>query len=185
MRIKADDSILINIDFQDRLLPHMISSDELAEKSVKLIRGLTALGLPSLTTQQYTKGLGYTDKRISEALGFEKPEELPFIEKDSFSAFDCPEFKDKLEASGRRNVIITGIEGHVCVTQTAVDLKAAGWNPVMIADCIASRKEADYQFGMKRWEHEGLMISCFESILFELCRYSGTPEFKQISPLVK
>ena len=185
MRITTDDSILVNIDFQDRLLPHMFGSDELVEKVIKLVKGAEVLGLPMLTTQQYTRGLGYTDKRITAAMGYENPEELPYIEKAEFSALDCPEFKEKLEASGRRNVIVAGIEGHVCVTQTVVDLKAAGYNPVLIADCISSRKEADYRIGMKRWESEGLMISCFESIVFELCRSSGAPEFKQISALVK
>lgn len=185
MRIKTEDSIFVAIDFQDRLVPAMYNSEELVDKVTKLVKGLKALGLPSITTQQYTKGLGYTDKRIAAAMGFENPEDLPFVEKSSFSAMDCPEFKAKLEASGRRNVIIAGIEGHVCVTQTAIDLKAAGFNPVMIADCISSRKKVDYKIGMKRWGSEGAVISCFESILFELCRYSGTAEFKQISALVK
>ena len=185
MRITTDDSILVNIDFQDRLLPHMFGADELVDKTVRLIQGATALGLPMITTQQYTRGLGYTDKRISTALGYDNPEELPFIEKAEFSVLDCDEFKEKLAASGRRNVIVAGIEGHVCVTQSVVDLKAAGYNPVLIADCISSRKEADYNIGMKRWEAEGLLISCFESILFELCRSSKAPAFKQISALVK
>ena len=185
MRIKAEESILVNIDFQDRLLPHMFSKDELVDKAIGLIKGAAVLGLPVITTQQYTKGLGYTDKRISEALGYENPEDLPYIEKKAFSALDCPEFKEKLEALGRRNVIIAGVEGHVCVCQTAVDLKAAGYNPVLVADCISSRKESDYRIGLNRCETEGAVVSCFESILFELCRYSGTPEFKQISALVK
>ncbi|MDC7225740.1 MAG: isochorismatase family protein [Spirochaetales bacterium] len=185
MRLTVEDSILVNIDFQDRLMPHMVGSDDLADRVASLISGLRALDVPSITTQQYTRGLGYTDKRISAALGYENPEELPFIEKTAFSAMDCPEFKEKLDASGRRNVILTGIEGHVCVLQTTVDLIAAGYNPVLIADCVSSRKESDYRIGMKRWEAEGAMISCFESILFELCRYSGTSVFKQISALVK
>ena len=185
MRITAEDSILVNIDFQDRLLPHMYNSNELTEKTVKLIEGIKLLDVPSITTQQYTRGLGYTDKRIAAALGAVNPEELDFIEKNSFSSFDCPEFKQKLDASGRRNVIIAGIEAHVCVLQTVVDLKAAGYNPVLISDCISSRKESDYRIGMKRWEAEGALVSCFESILFELCRYSTNPVFKQISALVK
>jgi nicotinamidase-related amidase len=185
MRLTADDSILLIIDFQDRLLPHMWNTEELTDRTVKLIKGMKALEIPMLTTQQYTKGLGYTDKRISEAIGWEKPEELPFIEKKAFSAYDCTEFREKLEASGRRNVIICGIEGHVCVQQTIVDLKAAGYNPVPVSDCISSRTEKDYQSGLRRWSFEKAVPACFESILFELCRYSGTPVFKEISALVK
>ena len=185
MRLTAENCILVNIDFQDKLLPHMQDCDAVAERTVKLITGLAALGIPSLTTQQYTKGLGYTDKRIAEALGYENPEELPFIEKTSFSAMDCIEFREKLDAAKRTNVIITGIEGHVCVTQTIVDLKAAGYTPVPVFDCISSRKKEDYESGIRRWQYEGAMPSCFETVLFELCRFSNLPVFKEISALVK
>ncbi len=185
MRLVTDDCILVNIDFQEKLLPHMMNNNALVEKVIKLIKGLTALEVPMLTTQQYTKGLGYTDQRISEALGYKNPEELPFIEKSSFSAMDCQEFRDRLDSSGRRNVIITGIEGHVCVTQTIVDLKAAGYNPVPVYDCISSRKKEDYKNGIRRWEHENALPACFETVLFELCRYSGSSVFKEISVLVK
>jgi nicotinamidase-related amidase len=185
MRLKAENCILVNVDFQDRLLPHMRNEEVLVDKVVKLIKGMKALDVPVLTTQQYTKGLGYTDKRIAKALGFENPEELPFIEKSSFSAYDCAEFRERLEASGRKDVIICGIEGHVCVLQTIVDLKAAGYNPVPVSDCISSRTEDDYQSGLRRWIYEKAVPTCFESVLFELCRYSGTPVFKEISALVK
>ncbi len=185
MRITVDDSIHAAIDFQDRLLPHMFNHEALVKKAVRLIGGLNALGVPSIVTQQYTKGLGFTNKEISEAFGYANPEELPFIEKSSFSAMDCEEFRNKLDASGRRTVIITGIEGHVCVTQTIVDLKAAGYNPVPVLDCISSRKNEDYQAGIKRWEWESVLPSCFESLLFELCRDSASPAFKEISALVK
>lgn len=185
MRLKAEDSIFVNIDFQDKLLVHMFNSEELAQKVVKLNKAMKLFDVPVLTTQQYTKGLGYTDSRISEAMGYKNPEDLPYIEKDSFSAYDCPEFKEKLEKSKRINVIICGIEGHVCVTQTIVDLKAAGYNPVPVEDCISSRKPADLAAGCKRWQHEGVMTTCYEMLLFELCRYSTNPVFKEISALVK
>ena len=105
MRLIAEDSIFIAVDFQERLLPHMADFEELTEKTVKLIRGMNVLGIPSLITQQYTRGLGYTDKKIAAAFGYDKPEELPFIEKTSFSAFDCPDFREKLEASGAETLL--------------------------------------------------------------------------------
>lgn len=185
MRLTVEDSIFVAIDFQDRLLPHMVNTAELVDKTIKLITGMNALGVPSLITQQYTKGLGYTDQKIAKAFGYDNPEDLPFINKDSFSAFDCSEFREKIESSGRKNVIISGIEGHVCVLQTIVDLQAAGFNCVAVADCISSRTEKDYQIGLKRWEKEQAFVSCFESILFEFCRYSGTQVFREISALVK
>ena len=88
MRILAEDSVLVNIDFQERLLPHMYNSGELVEKTIKLIQGVKALGLPILTTQQYSRGLGNTDSRISAALGYGDPEELPWIEKAAFSSYN-------------------------------------------------------------------------------------------------
>ena len=185
MRLKTEDCILVVIDFQDRLLPHMHNTEELVDKSVRLIKGIRLLDVPMLVTQQYTKGLGYTDSRISEALGAESPESLPFIEKNSFSACDCSGFKEKLDAAGRSNVLICGIEAHVCVTQTVVDLKSAGYNPVPVSDCISSRSSVDYESALRRWQYEGALPSCFETVLFELCRYSTNPVFKEISALVK
>ena len=185
MRLKPEDCVLVNIDYQDRLMPHMFNKDELTQRAVTLIKGIKLFDIPIITTQQYTKGLGYTDRAISAAIGYDNPEELPYIEKRSFSAFDCTEFKDKLEAEKRSNVIICGIEGHVCVTQTIVDLKAAGFTPVPVTDCISSRKKDDYESGLRRWAYEGAMLTCVETLLFELCRYSDAPVFKEISALVK
>ncbi|MDC7126655.1 MAG: isochorismatase family protein [Spirochaetales bacterium] len=185
MRITVEDSILVNIDFQDKLIPHMFNADELKKKTIGLIKGIKALQVPMLTTQQYTRGLGFTDAEISAALGAENPEELSFIEKSTFSCLDCDEFRTALEKSGKRNVIIAGIEGHVCVLQTIVDLKSAGYNPIPVLDCISSRKETDYLNGIKRYTAENVTPTCFESILFELCRTSKNPVFKEISSIVK
>ncbi|MBI9106331.1 MAG: isochorismatase family protein [Spirochaetales bacterium] len=185
MRITAEDSILIVVDFQEKLVPHIFNGYAVAEKTAKLIKGIKALGVPVIATQQYTKGLGYSIPIIAEAMGAESPEEMEFIEKSSFSCFDCEEFKTKLDGYGRSNVIICGVEGHVCVSQTIVDLKAAGYSPVAVLDCISSRKEQDFLTAVKRYEYENAVLTCFESILFELCRFSGNEKFKAISALVK
>ena len=185
MRIKAEDSILVVVDFQQRLVPHINNGQAVVEKAAKLIEGIRALEIPVIVTQQYTRGLGYSVPEIAEAMGAGSPEDMPFIEKGSFSCYDCDEFKKSLEAAGRKNVVICGIEGHVCVSQTIVDLKEAGYTPVPVIDCISSRKEEDYRTALMRYQGEGAVIACFESILFELCRYSGSDKFKAISALVK
>ena len=185
MRLKAEDSLLVVIDFQERMMPHILNSGTVLKRSAALIKGIKALDIPVIVTQQYTKGLGATTQIISSALGRENPAELDYIEKTTFSCFDCPEFKSEIEKSGRRNIILCGVEGHVCLLQTIVDLKEAGFNPVPVTDCISSRKEKDYQAGLMRYTAENITPSCFESILFELCRDSSNPAFKQISMLVK
>jgi len=185
MRILAEDSILVVVDFQERLVPHIFNGEAVAEKAAKLISGMKVLDIPVIATQQYTRGLGYSVPVIAKAMGADSPEKMDFIEKTSFSCMDCEEFRTELEGYGRSNVIICGIEGHVCVSQTIVDLSAAGYKPVPVLDCISSRKEEDLQTAVKRYEGEGAVISCFESILFEVCRFSGSDNFKAISALVK
>lgn len=185
MRITSEDSILVVIDFQERLVPAIYNGEEIVNRTAKLISGMRALDVPVIATQQYTRGLGCSVPAISEAMGADSPEQMDFVEKSSFSCFDNEEFKAKIEASGRRNIIICGIEGHVCVSQTVVDLKAAGYNPVPVIDCISSRTEQNYNVAVKRFENENAVITCFESILFELCRFSKSASFKAISALVK
>jgi nicotinamidase-related amidase len=185
MRILAEDSILVVVDFQEKLVPHIYNGDAVVEKTAKLIRGMKALGVPVIATQQYTRGLGNSVLEIADAMGAESSEKMDFVEKSSFSCFDCEEFRERLEKSGRRNVIICGIEGHVCVSQTLVDAKAAGYTPVPVIDCISSRTQQNFKVAVKRFEYEDVVITSFESILFELCRYSGNDKFKAISALIK
>ena len=107
------------------------------------------------------------------------------IEKMSFSCCDNPEFMTALEATGRKNVIVIGIESHVCVLQTVIDLIERDYNPIVIEDCVSSRNLNDKIIAIERMSSEGAIISSCESILFELCRYSGTDEFKRMSKIVK
>jgi nicotinamidase-related amidase len=180
MRILKENSIGLVIDIQERLVPVMEESEQLTENCGKLIQGLQILGLPLFVTQQYTKGLGETISEIKAVIpGFE------YIEKKNFSCLDEPVFAEKLALSGAKNVIICGIESHVCVLQTAIDLKEAGYNPVVIFDCVSSRSFDNVDLAAERFRHEGILMTSMESILFELIRSAGTPEFKEISKLVK
>jgi nicotinamidase-related amidase len=145
-----------------------------------LISGLQLLEAPLLVTQQYTKGLGETVDPIRSA--FERFEP---IEKTAFSCLDEPAFADALEKSGRRFVIIGGIEAHVCLLQTSMDLLDTGYVPVVIEDCTSSRKANDKQVAIERMRSSGVIVTTSESVLFELCRYSGTDTFKALSKLVK
>lgn len=180
MRIEREKSIGLIIDIQDRLFPVMDGKENLLANCTRLIEGLQILGVPLTVTQQYTKGLGSTVTEISSLfLNF-----FP-IEKNTFSCMDEPVFAVHLSNSGKTNVIICGIESHVCVLQTAVDLRENGYHPIVIADCISSRNPEEKLITLNRFFLEGIRVSSAESILFELTRTAGTAEFKAISKLIK
>ena len=180
MRILIENSIGLVIDIQERLVPAMEENEQFVENCCKLIQGLQILNLPLLVTQQYTKGLGETIDEIKSFIP-----DFQYIEKKDFSCYDEPAFAEKLALSGAKNVIICGIESHVCVLQTAIDLKEAGYNPVVVFDCVSSRSFDNVDLAAERLRYEGIMMTSMESILFELTRSAGTQGFKEISKLVK
>ena len=180
MRILRENTIGLVIDIQERLVPAMEESEQFVENCSKLIQGLQILGLPLLVTQQYTKGLGETIGEIKSLIP-----DFQYIEKKDFSCLDEPVFAEKLALSGAKNVIICGIESHVCVLQTAIDLKAAGYTPVVVFDCVSSRSFDNVDLAAERFRYEGIMMTSCESILFELTRSAVAPGFKEISKLVK
>ena len=180
MRILKENTIGLVVDIQERLVPVMAENELFVDNCVKLIKGLQILGLPLLVTQQYTKGLGETIPEIKSAIN-----EFQFIEKKEFSCFDHQEVVEKLKLSKARNVIICGIESHVCVMQTAIDLKEAGYVPVVVMDCVSSRSFDTMDLASERFRYEGIMMTSLESILFELTRSASSTEFKEISKLIK
>ena len=180
MRIEKDNTAGLIIDIQERLFPVMWKKNRLLKNCNILISGLSALGIPLVITQQYTKGLGDTIPQIQSVLS-----DLQYIEKREFSCCDEPSVTEKLKELNAKNIIICGIESHVCVQQTAVDLKNAGFNPVVVMDCVSSRKPKSIRLAKERFRFENIMMTSAEAILFELARSSASPEFKTISKLVK
>ena len=158
----------------------MFEKDDVVKNTDILIRGLKQLGIPVMVTEQYKKGLGETVDLIAKEIA-----EFPHYEKISFSCCDNPKFAEHLELSTKRDVIIAGIESHVCVLQTAIDLKHRGFHPFVVANCISSRNPIDKEIALMRMQQEGIFLATYESILFELARKAGTEEFKAISRLVK
>ncbi len=180
MLIRKDDTALVVIDVQERLLPHIYENDQLEKNCNTLISGMKILSIPLLVTEQYSKGLGPTIESVRNTLGDIKP-----IEKMSFSCCGESSFLHALEKLNKKNVILCGVEAHVCVMQTALDLCERGFQPVLIADCVSSRKLHDKTQAVERMRQTGVIISTSESILFELCQVAGTEQFKAISRLVK
>ena len=180
MRILKEKSVALIIDIQERLVPAMADQEMLIDNCKRLVSGLQELAILLIVTQQYTKGLGETVEEIKSLI----PDFQPF-EKHDFSCYDEPAVAEKLKDSGAKNVIICGIESHVCVLQTAIDLKEAGFVPVVVMDCVSSRSLDNVDLAAERFRYEGIMMASCESVLFELTRSAAAPEFKAISKLVK
>ncbi|ASB50156.1 isochorismatase family protein [Alkalitalea saponilacus] len=180
MRIEKEQSIAVIIDVQERLFPHIHESEKLAVNLQILIEGLNVLQVPIKVTEQYKKGLGETIPAIANLLTGCKS-----VEKTAFSCCDEPAFLSDIEKKPAKFVILAGIESHICVLQTALDLKANGFQPVVVEDCVASRNPENKRIAINRMLQEGITVTSYESLLFELCRMAGTDQFKAISKLVK
>ncbi len=180
MRILAKDAVGLIIDIQERLFPFIANHEQIAKNTSILIEGLKALEVPIMVTEQYTKGLGVTITPLKDLLHQNR-----FIEKMAFSCCDEPKFFEELAVKAPQFVIIAGIESHVCVLQTTIDLINNGYRPVVVEDCVGSRNPNDKAMAIARMRQEGAIITTYESVLFELLRYSGTESFRKISKLVK
>jgi len=188
--IDRGDAVLVAIDFQEKLLPGVCGRDKLEEAMSRLIRGCRVLGVPVLVTQQYTRGLGATTEKIAKALTEEIPgatSEACFspIEKTTFSAMREPSFAKALTETGRRTVIITGAEAHICVQQTAMDLIEAGYCVFGAMDCMSSRTLENKELGQIRMTQSGVVVTSSEAVLFDMLVDSKDKNFKQISAIVK
>lgn len=180
MRYLATDTAALVIDYQERLLPAMHDAKEIERHCVTLLEGLKTLGIPMVISQQYTKGIGMTIPSIFEAAGSSE-----YFDKMTFSGYDDEVIKAKIDGLGKKNIIVCGIEAHVCVLQSCIDLKAAGYNVMLVSDCTGSRKPHDKKMGLKRAVQEGITVTTYEAVLFELLRKAGGDVFKAISKLIK
>jgi nicotinamidase-related amidase len=180
MRILKEHALGMVVDVQEKLFPHIHDHDKIGRNIGILIEGLQTLDVPVLVTEQYKKGLGETIPSLAHLV-----KNYPHSEKSAFSCCDDPAIMESIELTTRRDIILAGIESHICLLQTAIDLKERGFRPIVVRDCIGSRKPEDTEIAVTRLIQEGVRVTTYESILFELCRVSGTEEFKAISKLVK
>lgn len=178
MRIAKEDSLVLVVDVQEKLVPHMYDQEAAVAKMTTLVRGAKTLDIPVIAARQYPQGLG----DIVMPLRLQLSE---IHDKMTFSCCGDASFMDAIRSKGKKNVIVIGVETHVCVLQTAIDLKAAGFAVIVAADAVASRFQRDYEIALKRMEQEGILLTTTESVLFELCRQAGSETFKTISKLVK
>lgn len=172
-------SRLLLIDMQERILPLIDGHELITRNCEKLLRGANILSVPVTATEQYPKGLGKTVEPLA-GLIIDPPEKL------EFSCLNALSWADRgNDAESRFQIAVCGIESHVCVQQTVLDLLCSGFRVYVAADAVGSRKSSDKEFALRRMEASGATITSTESILFEWCEKAGSPEFKQISNLVK
>jgi nicotinamidase-related amidase len=176
--MSADDTGLVVVDVQGTLIGLISGHRRIIWNIRRLIDGADILGVNKLATEQYPQGLGPTVPELAAKFA-----SIPA--KMAFSCGECGGPFRAWDAKGIRNVLLAGIEAHVCVQQTAFDLLAHGFRVLLAVDAVGSRGDVDYQTALRRMESAGVTLTTTESALFEWCEKSGTPQFKQISNLVK
>jgi nicotinamidase-related amidase len=179
-RVDRKRAALVVIDLQQKLLPAIYQKERVLENSLRLIRGATLLGVKVLATEQYPRGLGATAPEIASAIpGFSPAEKL------AFSACGAEPLMDSLRTSGTRDLILCGIEAHVCVSQSCLDFLDAGFRVLVAGDATSSRTPENHACGLERMRQAGAILVSTEMILFELLQGAGTEEFKKLLPLIK
>lgn len=180
LRVRRARAGLLMVDIQERFAPVIFEWPRLIRNAQRLIRGARILQLPLFWTEQYRKGLGPTVSEIAGELEGHTP-----IEKVAFDCCRAPGFLEAVRHRAVADLILCGIEAHVCVCQTALGLLEAGVRPFVVADAVSSRTPEDLRWGLERVRTAGAIVVTTEMILFELLGQAGTEEFKQILALVK
>ena len=180
MRINVEDTVFCLVDVQERLYPHMTNKDEIEKNLITLVKGLKVHRVPFIVNEQYKRGIGETISSLRELV-----DSYPHFEKTTFSCCKNETTMDAIKAADKKVVIVAGIETHVCVLQTCIDLLEAGLQPVLVTDCVSSRKQKDTDMAIQRLVQAGVIPTTYESLLFELTVNAKNPVFKEISSLVK
>jgi nicotinamidase-related amidase len=179
--LHRDNAVLVVIDVQEKLCRAM--DEKVLERLVRntgiLQEAARELGMPVVATEQYVKGLGETVGELKERLP------APAIEKMTFSCCGEASFPEKLKALGRQQVIVTGMETHVCVLQTVIELLDAGYTVHLVRDAVMSRRKDNWFVGLETAAAAGAVITSTEAALFQLLKVAGTEEFKKLSKLVR
>jgi nicotinamidase-related amidase len=179
--LNAHSSLLVVIDVQERFRPHIEQFELLVANVSTLVKAAETLAIPVVVTEQYTKGLGPT---VGEIKSLERPS-WRYFEKNCFSAAAAEGFIEHLTNLGRRQIVICGIEAHVCVNQTVHELLHLGYQTHVVVDAVASRTAANKETALKKMFASGAVPATVEMTLFEMLIEAGTADFKQVQSLVK
>lgn len=183
MTLDRERTALVVIDVQERLFPAMDADHR--EEVMRNIKVLTAtarrLHLGTLVTEQYPKGLGHTLQEVKDTL----PAEVQPIEKVAFSCLGVDAFRSRLAATGARQLLLAGIEAHVCVLMSALDLLADGYAVHVVADAVTSRTQANWRLAMAQLRQAGAVVTTTETVLFQLLRQADTDDFRELARLIR
>jgi nicotinamidase-related amidase len=182
-RLDRAHAALVIIDVQEKLMPVIHDQEGVTRNLERLVRGCHILGVPELLTEQYVKGLGSTVAPLRRA--FEESGGYMPLEKLCFSGLRSDQFHDALGRLGRKQIIVAGVETHVCVFQTVRDLLSDGYEAHIVADAVSSRTAQNREIALRRMIDEGAWLTSTELALFDLLVQSGTDEFRAIARLVK
>lgn len=171
---------LLVVDMQQRLMPHIDRYADVCGAAERMLQAATLLEIPITVTEQYVRGLGATLTSISAAAV-----DAARLEKMTFSVFADRACRRHLEELGRPQILLLGIETHVCVQQTALDLVRSGFSPVLLADAAGSRRALDRDVAIERMRSAGVVITTTESAIFEMLHEAGTELFRRVLPIVK
>ncbi len=177
MLMKRNDSLLLVIDVQERLVTAMDSPREVINTCAKLVSIAQKLSIPFLITEQYPKGLGSTIIDVRQVAG----DKATYLDKLEFSCVRNAEIMERIKASGKKQIIIAGVETHICVLQTALELKELGYEVFVVSNATSSRKNLQHVFALQRLNHNGIDVVTYEMVAFEWLEKAGTDEFKEIS----
>jgi nicotinamidase-related amidase len=172
---------LLVIDMQESFRPHIADFSPVAQRIATMVKGAALLEVPILVTEQYRKGLGETVPEVRSVL----PPSVSIVDKTAFSSCGAPALVEQLKSTGRKQVIVCGIEAHVCVNQTVHDLLAAGHQVHLLTDAITARSPLSVQAALPKMQRSGALPSTIEMALFELMRDARHPKFKEVQKLVK
>lgn len=178
--LSASDSVLLVVDVQDAFLKAIWERERVIENAVKLVEAAKVFEAPVLVTLQNAQRLGGCSQAVADALP-----QGDCIDKMTFSCLGDDTFRRLIEDTGRRQVLICGVETHICVNQTAHDLLSLGFTVHIARDAVSSRTQANWEVGIEKMRGSGCVITSTEAAIFELLGDASKPEFKQILPLVK
>lgn len=178
--LEAQNTALVVVDVQEKLWAAMCDKEALAENTVRIVKGARLLGIPVLWTEQNPKGLGPTLSQVAQLLHDSEP-----VTKLSFSSCGEEKFTEKLRSLRCTQILVTGMESHVCVYQTAADLLRMGYEVQIVADAVSSRTPENKSIGLRRCKDLGATITSTETALFELLKEAKGDNFKQMLKLVK
>ena len=176
----TDNTVMLLVDVQGQLAQLMYEKEKLFQSLEILIQGMQILGVPILWMEQIPGKLGPTVEQIQQVMAGSTP-----IEKDSFSCCREPVFMEKFDALSRNQILITGIETHICVFQTAYELRNKGYEVQVVSDCVSSRTSENKDVGLQRIVQSGAQITCVEMVFFELMRRAERDAFRQVVKLIK